>query len=350
MIDTAILSPARPSRERGEAYLAAALTLVLIGIAVAGLVTWQQNQVRESQARRTAEGIVAIQEALYSYRLDPANSLSWPSLIADLDPYIPNFTDGGRNGVGQPYSLAAVTPATPTSGILIETDMLTAEGANDVARLFPLNGSVPADTTRVRVGVPAPGHEESRDTVLAVDGNKEMTGTLDMDGNSIVNLAEIEIDGETIDVDTVEMLTEMASLNCTGDERVMLVSGTPTCVAASQKDVCSPNPPKQSNSKLRWNCSKETDSFGCRWKCRSSCAKGYSSTGTIPCYPDPNAPNWPSRPCATGTRDHLVCSSTSQSTHSSDAGTCVPTGACRLCYTYKTAINPHNCHPTKTAP
>ena len=328
MTVTDILTPCGSSRERGDALLVTALALVVMSIAIIEYVEWQQSSLRESQAERTAEGIVTIQEALYSYRLDPANSLSWPSAIADLNPYIPNFTGGGRNGVGQSYSLHPVTPVTPTSGIFIETDMLTADGAADVARLFPLNGSVPAGTTRVRVGVPVPGHENPRDTVLAVDGNKQMTGSLDMDGNSIVNLAGIVIDGETIDVDTVEMLTDMADLDCTGDERVMLVAGTPDCVAPSSLNTCSDTPPQQSDVHTRWTCTKVYDATGCRWNCISSCGLHYSTRSfwyNRSCADDPNCTPGSGCNVRAGEQMHkwAVCKR-GYAKHSTDSGTCYP--------------------------
>ena len=217
--------------ERGSTLMSLAIVLVLMSTAMGGYLEWKQADLRRAAARRTAEGIVRIEEALHSYRLDSANGSSWPTAIVDLNPYVPGFAASGRNGVGQPYRLVAVTPATPTSGILIETDLLTAEGADDVARLFPLTGTVPAGTTRVRVGVPVPGHEAAREAVLAVDGSRNMRGNLDMDGNDITNLDRVEIDGQTINGEVARLLLALQALECTDDQRLAIVDGTAECLA-----------------------------------------------------------------------------------------------------------------------
>ena len=223
--------PREPGRELGNAYLGLSFALVLLAIAMDGYIEWKEADIRRNGAKRTAEGIVRIQTALHSYRLDPAHGYAWPSSIADLNAYIPGLAAGGRNGVGQPYALTASVPATPTSGIFIETDMLTAHGASDVARLFPLTGSVPAGTTRVRVGVPVPGHEAAREAVLARDGSRSMRGSLDVGGNDIMNLDQVEIQGQVIDGDAARLLLALQNLTCTGDERLAIVGGTPQCLA-----------------------------------------------------------------------------------------------------------------------
>ncbi|MDE2727419.1 MAG: hypothetical protein OXI19_05315, partial [Gemmatimonadota bacterium] len=205
-------------KERGEVLLSLALALAVIAALSAAYLNWKHGQNREVAAMRTAEGIVLIQEALYSYRLNPDHGYTWPAAIDDLEPYIPNFAGGGRNGMGQPYSLVAVTPATPTSGITIETDLLTAEAAEDVRRLFPVSGAVSG--TNVRVGVPVPGHEAAREAMLPRDGLRDMEGDLDMGGNEIANVDQVTLDGETLTGTTVKFLQDLAGLSCSGTQRV----------------------------------------------------------------------------------------------------------------------------------
>ena len=135
----------------------------------------------------------------------------------------------------------------PTDGIVIETDMLSVEAANDVVRLFPLNGAVVG--TLVRVGTPVPGHEAARDAVLARDGIKDMLGNLDMGGNDIGNLVELgatRVDADTVDADTVDaqalsvngqpltsaaiaMMQQLATLNCPGT--IGITGGVASCSA-----------------------------------------------------------------------------------------------------------------------
>ena len=144
---------------------------------------------RESIAQRTADDIVLIEEALYSYRLDarptpidPTFSFEWPGSLSALDPYLPSIA-AGRNGMGQTYDIIPpLAPVMRTTPIKIKTDMLTAQRAEDVARLFPLNGKIgtwdtpPLPASWVVVIVPVPGHEAAREAMLARDGTKDMRG------------------------------------------------------------------------------------------------------------------------------------------------------------------------------
>ena len=66
---------------------------------------------RESIAQRTADGIVLIEEALYSYRLherptyvDPTFPYEWPDSLSALDPYLPGIAVG-RNGLVESYDI-----------------------------------------------------------------------------------------------------------------------------------------------------------------------------------------------------------------------------------------------------
>lgn len=255
-----MLMHAHPRTGRGFTLIDLAGALALLAVIGVGLAVWKEGFLRDAQARRTAEGFVLIQEALYSYRLNPLHGYVWPAAITDLDPYLPNFAAGGRNGIGQPYSLdPPPPPVSPTDGIVIQTDMLTAEAATDVARLFPLNGAVSG--TLVRIGVPVPGHEQARNAVLARDGNKAMLGSLDMDGHDIENLANVEarhvnvdgavnalslasdslsisgeemlLNGVRLTDDAVGFLNRLAALNCGTAQRVRVSSSTPTCVSVT---------------------------------------------------------------------------------------------------------------------
>ena len=176
---------------RSQGFTLPELLIVLAVVAVLGigLAQYRAGALRDARTQRTVDGIILIQEALYSYRLNPSHGYMWPAQITALNPYLPNFSGGGKNGIGQPYGLDL--PSTG-GGIVIETDMLSAEAANDVARLFPLNGAVVG--TRVRVGTPVPGHEAARDAVLSRDGVKNMLGNLDLGGNDIDNAAELNAD------------------------------------------------------------------------------------------------------------------------------------------------------------
>ena len=58
------------NRESGFTLLELTIALAVISTLAAGWYQWKQSVLRESIAQRTADGIVLIEEALYSYRLD----------------------------------------------------------------------------------------------------------------------------------------------------------------------------------------------------------------------------------------------------------------------------------------
>lgn len=229
-----------PRRQRGMTLLdmvaVVGIAAMLFGAAYAASQTWLESR----RISATEDGVVALAEALYAYRMDPANAGAWPAALADLAPYAPAFSGGGKNGVGKPY---AITPPSPLNGIApvtITTDVLDAGLALAVARQFPNGGS--AVGTEVRVEVPVPGHEPAREAMLSRDGVRAMTGNLDMDGNRIVNAgslsvtgtgAAITLGGQSLSADAIRFLNTLSGLSCTGGERVSVSGRTPSCAATS---------------------------------------------------------------------------------------------------------------------
>lgn len=236
--------------ESGFTLLELTIALAVISALAGGWYQWKQSVLRESIAQRTADGIVLIEEALYSYRLDerpapvdPAFPYEWPGSMSALDPYLPGIVDG-RNGMGQPYLLIPpLTPVMRTTPIKIRTDMLTAEKAEDVSRLFPLNGRIgpldipPLPATWVVVTVPVPGHEAAREAMLARDGSKDMRGDLDMGDHNIVGVDdEIVIGGQELNTDDVDLLNQMSALNC--PNAVQINAGVALCAAPPECRIC----------------------------------------------------------------------------------------------------------------
>ncbi len=238
------------NRESGFTLLELTIALAVISALAGGWYQWKQTVLRESVAQRTADGIVLIQEALYSYRLDerptpvdPDFPYEWPGAMSDLDPYLPGIVDG-RNGVGQPYDLIPpLTPVMRTTPIKITTNLLTAQRAEYVARLFPLNGRIgtldtpPLPATQVVVIVPVPGHEAAREAMLARDGTKDMRGDLDMGDHNIVGVDdEIVIGGQGLNTDDVDLLNQMSALNC--PNAVQITGGVAKCAMPPECRVC----------------------------------------------------------------------------------------------------------------
>ncbi len=236
--------------ESGFTLLELTIVLAVISTLAGAWYQWKQSVLRESAAQKTADGIVLIEEALYSYRLDqrptpvdPDFPYEWPVSLGDLDPYLPGIARG-RNGVGQPYDL--IPPPAPvmrTTPIKIKTDMLTAERAEDVARLFPLNGKIgPLDSPPLAPGwvvviVPVPGHEAAREAMLARDGAKDMRGDLDMGDHNIVGVAdEIVIGNQGLNTNDVDLLNQMSALNC--PNAVQINAGIARCAQPPQCRIC----------------------------------------------------------------------------------------------------------------
>ena len=236
--------------ESGFTLLELTIALAVISALAGGWYQWKQTVLRESVAQRTADGIVLIQESLYSYRLDirptpidPTFPYEWPGSMSALDPYLPGIA-AGRNGMGQTYNLIPpLAPVMRTTPIKISTDMLTAEKAEDVARLFPLNGKIgPLDTpplpaSWVVVIVPVPGHEVAREAMLARDGAKDMRGDLDMGNNNIVGVDnEIVIGGQPLNTDDVNLLNQMSALNCVNS--IKISGGVAQCTVTPKCRLC----------------------------------------------------------------------------------------------------------------
>ena len=240
----------KPDYESGFTLLELTIALAVISALASGWYQWKQSVLRESIAQRTADGIVLIEEALYSYRLDerptpidPTFPYEWPGSLSALDPYLPGIA-AGRNGVGQSYDIIpALAPVMRTTPIKIKTDMLTAQRAEDVARLFPLNGRIgtldtpPLPASWVVVIVPVPGHEAAREAMLARDGAKDMRGDLDMGDHNIVGVDnEIVIGGQGLNTDDVDLLNQMSALNC--PNAVQISGGVAQCTTPPQCRIC----------------------------------------------------------------------------------------------------------------
>ena len=240
----------KPDHESGFTLLELTIALAVIAALAGGWYQWKQSVLRESIAQRTADGIVLIEEALYSYRLDerpapldPDFPYEWPGSLSDLDPYLPGIA-AGRNGMGQHYDIIPpIAPVMRTTPIKITTDLLTAQRAEDVARLFPLNGKIgtldtpPLPASRVVVVVPVPGHEAAREAMLARDGAKDMRGNLDMGNHNIVGVDdEIVIGGQGLNTDDVDLLNQMSALNCPNAVRIS--AGLAQCATPPECRIC----------------------------------------------------------------------------------------------------------------
>ena len=163
---------------RGVSLLEMLLVLGLMAVVAQGAYTMAAAAAADAVVRRTVDGIVMVDEAVYAYRID--NPGTWPGTMAALSPYL-GTAGAVTNGVGLGYTL---TPR--TTSLAIGTTMLDAGQARAVAAAFPLTASYDAATFGVEFEIPIPGHESSHAALLRRDGTAPMMGDLDMDGNAVV--------------------------------------------------------------------------------------------------------------------------------------------------------------------
>lgn len=226
---------------------------IIAGIAIASILVGAFYQISTTIAENrrlasTEEGIALISEALYNYRMQERE---WPNSMSDLTAYAPNMAVGMINGFGQPYTLTLTAASTdPVAPITISTTLPTEDIAENVMREFYGRGT--RSGARISVEVPIPGHEPAREALLARDGTRDMDGDLDMDNHDLEDVDEIttntitavnritastmsatniNVGGNTVDGTRAGFLNQIAALNCTGDQRVMISGGTASCSA-----------------------------------------------------------------------------------------------------------------------
>ncbi|MYH91245.1 MAG: hypothetical protein F4128_10760, partial [Gammaproteobacteria bacterium] len=116
-----ILAGAFRHRQGGSLMLDAMAVLFVTSMLVGVFARQAEKEFRDDQIDHSRTGILIIAEALYAYRINELDSSGrplrqWPGGWADLAGYAPGFAgstpQGGRNGVGQPYSLTAPSPLT----------------------------------------------------------------------------------------------------------------------------------------------------------------------------------------------------------------------------------------------
>ncbi len=248
------------SRQGGFSLIEATAVLFVTAMLV-GLFTRELDRsLASAQIDNTRAGMLILAEAVSAYRISefpsqtPPEPAAWPADFAALAAYAPAFANttppGGRNGVGKPYSFRVPTPATSNAPIVIETDMEDADFAELLEREFL--GLATRTGSVVSIEVPVPGHEPARDSLLRLDGSRDMTGDLGLATNDISNAeevrvnTEVEIGGNPVSPNIVRFLNGAAGLGCaTG----VTISGTtascwsPSCATCGALCPCPPCPP-----------------------------------------------------------------------------------------------------------
>ncbi len=248
---------ARALRQGGFGLLEITAALFVTAMLV-GLFTRElERSFENAQIDHARAGILILAEALYAYRINELDSAGrpkreWPADFTALQDYAPSFASsppGGRNGVGQPYRVIPPSPLTSNDPIEVRTDMLTNDYAALLSREFPGYATVSGST--VTVEIPVPGHEPARDSLLALDGSRDMSGNLGLATNDISNADEVRVNtrvqvgGNTVTPGLVGFLNGAYGESCGGG---VTISGsstscfTPTCTACTAACPCPPPP------------------------------------------------------------------------------------------------------------
>ncbi len=174
-------------RAKGYTLLEMLLAMTVLAISMGALHQVREGWVADAIVRRTVDGFMLVDEAVYAYRID--NPGVWPGTMAQLGPYL-GTAGGASNGVGMPYRL---TPG--ASRLTIGTTMLDAAQAREVAEAFPLTATHDPTTFAVEFDIPIPGHESAHNNLLHLDGSRAMQGNFDVGGFDIVNAGDITASG-----------------------------------------------------------------------------------------------------------------------------------------------------------
>ena len=171
-------------RRGRSGYTLVEMLVVLAAVAVLAqsFYMWKRAVVADSLVERAVEAFVAVDEAVYGFRID--NPGTWPTSI---DPGLAGYlgATAATTLVARGFS---VTPGGET--LAIGGDMPTAGEAAAVARAFPGTGAAGTAVNArglwpVTVTISVPGQESSRAALLPRDGSRPMFGNLDADGNDI---------------------------------------------------------------------------------------------------------------------------------------------------------------------
>ena len=196
----------RARRQAGYVLLDVVVAIALASILISAGYQIAGTAAENRRIASTEQGVSLISEALYNYRMQER---AWPSAMADLVNYAPNMSANLANGFGMAYTLGPPSPLNdPVAPIRISTELPSEAIAENVAREF--HGRATRTGTRVSVEVPIPGHEPARDALLARDGTRDMDGNLDMDRHDLVDVGDVDINGNA-DVDLVLSATDISA-------------------------------------------------------------------------------------------------------------------------------------------
>lgn len=181
--------------QRGFTLIEIMVALMVLSILMIPLVNQKANEFQDDIVKLAVGEINDLFQSAQNYAAE--NNGDWPdeatlcaNAISTLD------TAGFLSGfaAASPYGNNYVTSCTTGAGKRFEITLDT--GSSGKANR--LKGYLPSTTVTgnsITVSVPLPASIPAFDSLLPRDGSREMTGDLDMDGNSILNAENLEFDG-----------------------------------------------------------------------------------------------------------------------------------------------------------
>lgn len=174
-------------KEGGFSVPTLLLTLAILSVVMTSVFDRLRDMSKAQSESATVSGLTAIGQAAVNWYTDRAlggDTPAWPNDISALvrEDYLPVFRN--VNGHGFPYALSV------SSGqLIVSTQMDSMGAARRVATAFGANADTnptAPNVARVAFGIPtALGVFDMK--YLRLDGDKEMTGNLDLNQNDLVN-------------------------------------------------------------------------------------------------------------------------------------------------------------------
>ena len=169
------------------------IVLVIMSILVGPLVYQRMNKFEEDQIGLAVAEINDLFQTAQNYAAEETGD--WPSEGDNCASAITEMENAGYLdgfSVRTPFGTDIVTSCTTGAGKRFSVTVdATQQGTAEL-----LNGYLPSSTVTnrfVTVSVPMPAAIPALEHLLPRDGSREMTGDLDMGGNSIVNNEDIDI-------------------------------------------------------------------------------------------------------------------------------------------------------------
>lgn len=180
--------------QHGFTLIEMMIALMVLSILMIPLVNQKTNEFQDEVVKLAVAEINDLFQSAQNFAAE--NSATWPDQATlctnaintlETQNYLAGFTVASPMGAN--YQTSCTTGAGKRFSVSVD--------AGNSGRANLLKGYLPSSTvagTTLTVSVPLPAAIPALDGLLPRDGSRAMTGDLDMDGNNINNVQDIELD------------------------------------------------------------------------------------------------------------------------------------------------------------